>query len=573
MVRFIIPFIIFLGAVAIFSNNNSYAENKVSSDDDKLPEVIKNTWQLTIKSIGQDDLIRTGELVESLLLLRDQANLQSLEEYSLFLVYEAKRSLEGSNRVKAAQYLQYAVDLSPASPSVEGATIPIMLSSGIRLNNFDIRRLINVFLYHTEVSLRIIKTLIYPLLWALTITTYLIAVLSFARWFPQIIDGIGRWIPVYIRGVLAPIIASGITIGSLFLPLLTCLSIWGFVAVIFLKRRTIIPIMVGLTICGWAKAMPLREHIADWLANDGTVSVLRVLSGSFNPNDSSRIKPLVLDQPDNPIIRYANAQLFLHSGNLESAESELDVFERRIGENPWSTAVRGLIAFLRGKVDEASTLHNQARVAGLNSADFLFNLYKVKFDQFDKEEAIKILVEAREINSPIVQSLLDREKIHAQKSFGVINLPTSLILAYSGFGVSLNTHKITDLFKVLWLTGNSQVMFLIGLLLIAFGSVRFALFSAVRSKRDSLGGPVGHLIHTISASIPGACWTLSGYPVVGVFITFTFIFFLLPILAWPKELGMFLSPFPAIQVIYALILFLVAAGHFFFMIERGDERQ
>jgi hypothetical protein len=571
MVRFFIPFIIFFGLLSICNYNNSYADSRALSQDDRLPEVIKNTWLLTIKAIGQNNLIKTGELVESLILLRDQANLQSLEEYSLYLIYEAKQALERADRDKAAQYLQYAVDLSPASPSIEGASIPIMLSAGIRLNNFDFNRIINVVFYHTEVSLRMIKTLIYPFLWALTITTYVVFVLSIAKWFPQIIDGIAKWVPAYIRGALAPILASALTIGALFLPPLTCLSVWGFVAVIFLKRRSAIPILAGLTICGWAKAMPLREHITEWLAKDGTISVLRVLSGSFNPNDCSRIESLVRDQPNNPIFRYANAQLLLNSGKLEAAESELDVFEHRLGVNPWSTAVRGLIAFLRGNIDEANNLHNQARDAGLNSADFLFNLYKIKFDQFDKEEAIKILVEARKINPLLVESLLDREKIHSQKSFGVINLPTSLILAYSGFPVNVKTNKITNFFQQIWLTGNSEIMFLVGLLLTAFGAVRFTFFAEVRNKRDSLEGIIGHVVSIVSASVPGACWTLNGYPIFGIPVTFTFIFCLLPLLSWPSELEMFLSPFPVTQVIYAVILFLVAAGHFFFMIERGEE--
>lgn len=532
---------------------------------------ISATWQLAMSSLRGGDHQKTTQALDDLIVLRDQANIQSLDEYSLVLLYWAKELAKKGRKAEASSFVSRALQLSPAAPLVEAAAIPLIWSMGTRPTGYQTPNIKNAILYHAEFTLRLINGALYPLLWALTIATFIATVFFLAAYVPQLVDGLGRWIPIYVRGVLAPAAAGVVLIGPLFCSPLLCLSLWGVVALFLVQKRNALGIFVGLVLCCWAVVMPVREHLHHWLRDDRVLGMLRVLSGSFRPQDKLRIDDLRDQLPDYSVVRFARSQLLLREGRLDEAERELDEYQNRVGVTSWGVAVRGIIAFMRGDVDKAAQLHEQAEGLGIKTAAFFFNFSKVRFAQYQFTAAVDLLSRATNQDKNLVYSLVDREKIHKQRAIGMISLPTLEIIQAGSMESGIAKERIQRHFESLVPLVGRLPLLIAGLILSVLGLMKNTSAPVSSSKREMLGGGVGWVVRGAALLVPGCSLMLRGYGVWGIAVLILFTSAALPVLGWPKDVSVLFSLFPQIKGFYLSILAVAVIANFIIVLDTSKE--
>jgi tetratricopeptide (TPR) repeat protein len=514
-------------------------------------DAISEKWNSLLRSAKSNDLHSVHKIVDELVELRNEFNYESLDDYSLVLLQLAKARLSTKDIDGAAFYVETALNLSPTSPFVALQSIPtIMTTRTAPLGELVVRILKSIW-YYPELSLQMLKLLIYPLLWAATFALFLSFGLQFGVATPELLSSMSDYLPRMVRGVLGPVIL----LVALFFPILLgplwTLALWSLCAVFLMHRRTFLPLCASIVVMCWATLLPFRENIETWLKDEGIKGMLRITSGSFRNDDIRRVQNLRDRRALDPVVSYSYGQVLLRDGMYQEAEEAFLHSERIISNQPWTVAERGLLAYLRGDLKKAKTLHVEAEQKGLSTPGFLFNYSKVAFGLLETDLARDLFERARKKNPELIRNLLQRESILGNKAVAEIQLPGHIVMDYSWFVDPAAEFEAERKMRVLmgFINPEHILPFSTALLCIS-------IFAIMRHKKKGLHRPYkqvnpSRLLLFFGQILPGGTLVISGREVVGILILGCFLFLSFPIIGWPGESVVPFEWAPALKTVYA----------------------
>lgn len=543
-------------------------ENGISaeSDDSELfntdegggdyNEAINQKWELTLKEVKAGRLDEVRELVKALIQLRNEMNYQSLDEYSLFFIHWAKILNERGKTEAATFYGNQALELSPSSPVVAAATLPLFWSVKSKKGLFlsQAIEILSGLPYNVELALSLVVNSIYPLLWAATFALIGIFGAFFIGHLSPFLSAWGRLFPPTLRGFAAPLAAAFLLVIPFFLKPLTAIFIWGMASAFVITRRSALPLISGTVILAWGILCPLKERIDSWINDEGVKSMLHSLSGSFRNNDVERLRNLHDRFPNNPIISYSLGQLFIKEGDYKGAEKLFLAAEKGLGNQSWTVAERGVLAFLQENITEAAKLHEEAVSLGASSSGFWFNYSKVKFAQLEINEARELLQKSRRLNPTLVDILVHRERIHGSKAIAEIQLPSLTVLNKGMFSDEETLKRMNSLLGIVSPFSASSPTIVAGITLILFGLIKIFL-GGIRSQAldnyATFRSPKG--VEGVFRVLPGGGYGLKGNTALGFFILAFCILLSFPLIGWPDGAMNLFKWFPNLRTTYLIL--------------------
>jgi tetratricopeptide (TPR) repeat protein len=516
-------------------NFESLVEKEELGADSDYNDAIGKRWSELLRYAKEQKLHKVHEIVGELIQKRNESNYESLDEYSLVLLQLAKSCLQSHSNDDATFYVKSALRLSPTSPLVLLHGLPLMSATGVASPGNTMWRVVKSFWYYPELSLQAVKLFIYPLLWALTFTLVFAFGLLFGVATPELLASVGSYIPRPLRTTIAPIILPFLILSPVLLGVLWTLIVWALIGITLLNRKTILPLMVSISIILWGTLLPLRENIEAWLNDEGVKSMLRITSGSFRKDDIRRVENLRERRSSDPVVSYSLGQVLLRDGAYDEAEEAFNQAEKILQSQPWTVAEKGLIAYRRGDYEEANRLHIEAHEKGLETPGFLFNYSKVAFGKLETAQARDLFLQARRKNSELVETLIEREILIGNQALAEIKLPSYLVMKYSWFEDPDANKESKKRLDILMMKMNPSHILPFGVLL-AFLSFMAYIKKEARKPLASHGRlSLPRMVLFFGQIIPGGVFIVFGRELIGFWIMTLFSFLSFPLIEWPSE--------------------------------------
>lgn len=498
-------------------------------------------WEVARAAIEHGDLRRANELINDLDANKVELGYSSLDDYSLQLLRLAEERLSIGDRDTASFLTRKALQLSPASGAVLIRSVRLVELTGSGHAWQIFKRAVHASFADKEFLVRLIKSFIYPALWALTLGIYLALFLSFCRDTDALLQPVARLLPATLRGFLAPLIIAVLVIGPVSLGPLWCLWSWSLLIYIFLPWYRWVSFLAAAVLVLWAALVPIRENLDLRLAEQGVRSLLRASSGNYNFADRNYLQKLLAARPSDAAAQFVYGQVLRREGAYVEAEKAFQRAEALWnGREPLVKFERGILAFLTGDASRADSLFHEAQAAGLSSAPFLFDYSKIKFDLMDTSASRDLLGQASRMNPELIAALQAREEtmgLYSRQSIAEISLPLKAFIPALLAAIP-DAQRLHDAVGLVLMAGCTPLRILaLGIvLLLGF----FVVGSKERQTRRSMFYPhykLPSFVRWLGAVIPGGAFVISRHPVRGG-LSFAVLALLgMPIIHWPAETG------------------------------------
>lgn len=541
-----------------------------------FPNIIEDTWRLTVAASDRYDLKTVNSLVHELERLKLQADISALDTYALFMVSRGAEALRVGDKESAAFYARKALQLSPRSPVVLARSLPLVRQTGTASASEQLGKILNALWYHPNVSLRLLKHMIYPALLAFSAGLLVALALTFAFKIETLYRGMGRLMPPTVRGLITPFVLLAVLVAPLFAgPLWTMLA-WAICTYLFVPHHRWLGFAAGTLLALWGTVIPIRESLKVWLDHPGIQSMLNVASGVFSTSDRARLQQLTSERSSDGALYYTLGQVLRRHGAYGEADEAFLRAEMLLGKQPWTAAQRGVIAFLDGKLEKSEQLFRDAESAGLASAEFFFNYSKAKFEQMDTAASQKYLLRATQLDRGLTNVLKNREDLlGAQSRLAVAEMPLPFHLMFKSALQPISSIR----------EGYSKIA---GALMpgcspagmLGSGAALILFFFFAR-KRKSRTVPLSSYAHLLPARllpkllllVPGGAWVRAGRPMWCFCIVSGCVFLGMPLVDWPAESRVVVDAFPEFIPFYlcAFALFALCACYIGAHLEEASE--
>ena len=509
------------------------------------PDQMREVWLKVRDGMMEEDVQVVNAGVNELADLKLKLGINSLERYSLDLVSKGLEHLDRREMEDAAFYLRKALQLSPNSPKVLIQSSRLAHGTGFSTPWELLQKAFDQVGSSPQMLLGIMKAMIYPLLWALTLGLYFAFLFHFSFKINEFLENVVRKVPATLQGLFTPFAAVFLFCLPCVMGPLWCLFAWSAALFLFLPEKRLLGLFAGIVLVLWGALIPLRSNLGVWLTDDGIQAMLNSYSGVYRVSDKTTLEELTKRRPTDGVAFYMYGQILRRYLELDEAEKAFSKAEALLGENEYISAQKGLIAFLRGNHKFSNTLFKDAEANGLDSAGFYFNFSKVKFELRETNGSRTYFRKALDKDSAYTKELRDREELLGEasnKAVAEINLPASSIVtsALIPFEGSEKAHKKMATTLMLGMSP---------LLIIVTGIILIALFFALKDRKHARTylyfrdyQPSRALLALLTV-LPGGSWIIAGRPGRGFLALSLFIFFLLPVLQWPREGAMILEAF------------------------------
>jgi hypothetical protein len=528
----------------------------------ELPEAFLLEWQRVESAIDSGVLSEIESPIIALTKLRTEAGFEALEDYSLILVSHAQSALSqdpgSSSDGRATFFIRKAFELSPDSLQVLLAAFPIVKSTQMISTAEFLLRIVGAALRTPNVPSELILNGIYPFLWAITIALYVTFVLFFLVHTEEYLRSVAYAIPLSMRGFLTPVIAFGLLIVPLFLWPLWCLFGWGILFLLFVPQRRWLGFVAGSVLVLWGTLIPLRESLHVWLQDPGTKAAFRVYTGVFKPRDADVLRVALQKRSEDGFLAYTYALLLRRLGYYDVADQGFVRAEAVLGDQPYTKAQRGIIAFLTGNPPRARELFESAQGMGLTTPEFLFDYSKVKFDLMDTAGSRALFEQAYQMNKEVVTRLRNREEmlgLGSEKAVAEIQLPLRLIVASAWLPLDAATLSLVDEVAYALMPGLDPLwMVFPGVGLILLFLVRGGDERQKRIAIYYVSYSCPAFLKILARLWPGGSWILGGKPAAGWMIGSCVLFLVMPLIGWPGGSAILLKAIPALYPLYLGII-------------------
>lgn len=503
-----------------------------SAQDSSAPEEqIEATWIAIQRAIENQDSTNVNQHFAELIKLRDQIGLDSMEKYSLALIEQAQRYQSHSDKDWSILLAKRAKELSPKVPLINIRVWQLGIERGVT----PLFNSLALALQHPLSLVFILKSLVYPALLALLFATYLSFVILFGCRIRTILRSVARYVPHSMRGILTPFIVFVTLVLPCAIGPLWCLFLWSLLIYLLLPNSRWLGFISGSVIVLFATLIPPRENVEIWYNSSDIQNMLRVLSADYSESSELILEELLKGRNSDAVVHYALGQYLRRSGQLDRAKSQFEIAASLLGNQPWTNAQIGLIAYLKEDLQTAETYFKKAEELGLTSANFYFDFSKVKLLNFDTEGSRNYYTLALNSAPKLVEELKEREETVGDKYLAEINLPplkvvSSALMPVQDVPLSLNA-KLNSL---MYATTPFRMTLLGAALIVGFFTIginnKRIRFHAYYNKFTTPG-----LVTVIFKLIPGGSYVIAGRVVTGFLILLCFIILSLPMLGWPKE--------------------------------------
>jgi len=509
-------------------------------------------WKEAQVAIQDGDLKKAHEYLKELHELRVLHSIRSLDEYSLFLLEQARLSQDKGELEKVAFFTRRALDLSPRSLPVLIEAFSLQRSLGMKSALSQIVDLIEIMTNSSSVLIKLIYYSIYPLLIGFTLALLLVLFIELCCQTPLLLSRMARSFPMRFRGILSSTVLALAMIAPLFFGPLWTLFIWGSLFLLLGMERRWTLVLCGFCLALWGFLIPIRENLSIWIKDPGVQTVLRVSEGNHNEQDRTHLLGLLQRRSDDGLAFYALAQLMRRHGDYDAAERSLERAEQLLGQQPYTDAQRGMIAFLKREIEAAENYFAASYEQGLRSASFLYNYSRVKFDLLETEVSKEFFEAASRKDRDLVSQWKAREDSLIGAEIGALaeeELPLSFFFSSALQPIYGVKERSADIVSVLMSGMSPLFMSGLGILLIiaalfrtpAVGLTRQFYFERYRPSR---------LLELMIEIIPAGRFVKAGHPLIAILIITLLAAFSFPLIGWPLDTTRLFLSFPWLQTAY-----------------------
>ncbi len=522
---------------------------------------IETVWKNSQKLLSAGELQGANEALLALNDLRKEKGLDSLEEYSLYLIARGEEQAHARDVDSATFLLRRALDLSPLSPLVALKAISLSRSTGYSSPAGLLMLAVNNLSSHFGMVIGLANGGLYSALLALSMALYLTLVVFIAHQMLTLLRRVSRKLPISARGFLTPLAASIILGLPFYFGPLWTIAAWSLLVLMFVPERKWLAFCGGLVLVLWGTIVTLRENTALWLDDPGIKSALRVVSNSYAHWDKALLLDLTERRLDDPFGFYSLGELLLRDGDFPRAKLAFERASELMGDDSWGLAQLGVISLLDGHLKEADKLFSEAEAKGLSSAEFLFNVSKVKFELGDSGAGREYFDRAQKINRELVLELRDREArfgIRNPHAIAVVKLPFKWVVHSALSANAAAGERADQILAVLGKGLNSPLLAGLGALLIVLFFLRSERVGKRRIQNYFVDYEPSAALIVLIKLIPGGAWIIGGNPGVGFATLATLLLCAMPLFGWPLELQAFAASMGAFRAHFLFIFILTS---------------
>lgn len=565
----------------IFEDTGNYHKGElrpVEFNPVELQSVYEKAWDEVKVALLGDDWSIAQPALDRLAILRWQLGGVDFDEQSLWILKNVKDQLAVRDSSSVSFVLDKVKRLSPHSARVSWRTASIyfqlskpaeglgQLLSAARLVWSDPIGLISLFVAG-----------VYPLLYSWGLAFYLIFVLLYLYKMNSVISVFKSVLHWRMRGLFAPLLALAVLILPLFWGLMWTVAVWAVLCLWLFGRSSWLSFLVACWLIIWGAVIPLRETARLALSDSVAKRTIAVAGGSWLSDDLEYVQEYVEESPDQAVGYYVLALALLNRGKYELAGQNVKRLIDIVGEQPYTFALSGIIAFQQGEVHKADQLMRQAQDSGLNSATHSYNYSRVKFEQLDSAISRELLRNARQKDGSLIRDLVEQEEL-AQSLGGMalqqIRFPIwqNIKAAFtSRHDSKINADEIAS--KLM--PGLSPI----GIMGFGVLSLLFFLFRrrSAHSRQSFAGGKPRFeegLFDLFFAFFPGGACIKSGREALAVPLVWGILMALLPLFGWPSEFVKVILDNRALALwYYVIVACLVLIGIAIGMLCCGDSKR
>lgn len=537
---------------------------------------IEQLWSSIVDSIAERDFKLLSDELSELNRLRYELGIEVLEPYSLYMIDQARKLAAKKEYDLAGFLVRKALELSIISPRVLWEIYPLMSYAGLDFGTLGwIKRIITSSWTYPTLALSLLKRLIYPVLWSLTIALYLVIALYISYQIRDLLKIYAAFFPALIRGIVAPLLALLVLLVPISFGPLWCLFSWAFFALALLPAQRWLGFWVGALFVLWGSLIPIRETLNYWLNDKNFSTMLDVASGFYRGNVESSLDQLITQNPNQGAIYYVRGQYLRGVGKLEQARQSLLRAEMLLGRQGYTKAERALLEYQAGNSSAADELFDQSRSLGLRSTALFLNHSKIKFDLMDTESSKELLALAQRKDRELLNLFRSREELLGQgnrKAVLSIALPFTNLLG-AALKPNSEAFKRIDQVSSALMPGSDPIfiMMLGGLILLRFmfkGKQRkgFKFLAYYPDYRAS------NLLLTLMRATPGGIWLLVNKPAWSFVVISALTLLIMPLLGWPNS-DMFIIEYEH-QFFWSYVgaIVFLALSNFVYNLSRKKER-
>lgn len=520
-------------------------------------ERVELHWQASLDAIREKNLQRINAEVHALETLRMEAGVEGFDEYSLGLLEISKSRLNDSNVEEASFFLRKALQLSPNSSRVLLSALGVARATHTGSASEMLMQALGRIWHEPAMLFGLIKRLMYPAAWALTIGIYLSMLFVFCGSMKDLLRAIALVFPPAWRGFAGPVLAATILGTPVFLGPLWCISVWSVVIVLTMPTLRWMSILGGLVLVTWGAFIPIRENFALWLDDPGIKESLSVYAGSYGIGADSTIQHLENIRPDDGFAMYMTGVILRQRGEFDRADKAFLRAELLWGEQPWTKAAQGLVAYLRGNIARADELFRAAEDQGMASAEFYYNYSKIKFEAMDTAASKDYLLMADRKDPLIVELLRSREERLEEgglKAISEMPIPFTKVLWSGLMPVGEASGAIDEVAGRIVPGVPPPAILIVGVALIFFALIRPEFKRKVRFANYYEGYRPNGVIRILAKIVPGGSWLLIGRAGRGAVVLTVFVALLFPLIGWPIESREIVASMPGVLPMYGMLV-------------------
>ncbi|NLF24533.1 MAG: hypothetical protein GX589_02600 [Deltaproteobacteria bacterium] len=559
--------------VGILCPLHSYAQSTRENNPKSGASASGSTWRINrfaaihLKWRQVRDAVQAGDMEsirargEELSSLRIETGIRAFEKYSNWLISAADRKFHAADYDGAQVCLRIALELSPDSPRVILNSLPVVEAmQGKKAAGRQLRRVFFAAMSFPSIWMKLLKTLLYPTMWAITLGLYA-ATAGFLLWnTPDIMRRVAMLLPHQVRGFITPILSAVIfCVPTVFGPV-WCLVAWSCLLLLLLPKQTWLPLYTGVLLMLWGAAIPLRENLEVWLKNPAMQALMRIQEGVYEPGDKSRLVKLLRRQPDLGVGWFAYGEQLKRQGAYSHAAKAFLEAEKFLGSQSFTVAEQASLAFLQDDYQQADRLFSEIAEDQGDQAAFWINYSKVKFQLREEEASSAYLAKAERLDPKLTALYRNHEQRFGLRSYAAVadmGLPTSYLFNAASKG-SPDMAYLHDGVAHILINGFTPKM------LLTVGVLFLLLFCVVKRRKVSAAvkgcycdceasGVVFCLLHLL----PGGGWIIADRSGLAMGAMAFCSLAIMPILKWPAESKYLLESVPQVVTGYIVITTLV----------------
>jgi tetratricopeptide (TPR) repeat protein len=348
---------------------------------------VEQRWSAVALAASENNLRAAEQSLAELTRAREQAGVESLEEYSLTLLEFAQAARQRADYEASQVYLHHALQLSKRHPRVIAKALPLALKIDSEPLPDLVMRLVRGLFSYPSVALEWFVPTGYLVLFGTGAGIAIVLALTLVACALGCYPGGLRRVPL-VTVFLAGSAFLGWQGGYWWALVGMGLSL----ALLQPQRASWLLFLLGVQLLAWELFVPYAETVRHWSQQRVTRLMLQVLYGDYSPipdvaleGRTALFEDYVTRQSENAAVWYAYGTLLKREGELDQAGIAFSKAEIRLGNQGWTTAARAGIEALNGRIELADQLMQEAAANGASGAEFWFNLSRIKFELMDTE--------------------------------------------------------------------------------------------------------------------------------------------------------------------------------------------